>query len=86
MVKKGKRSLTSSRPPFDGADGRAVDDEFLCGGVVGGGGLQTSDKGSFKESDGHRERKKKRGIERERERQRKREIPPKQTQRWEKLH
>lgn len=34
-------------------------------------------------SDGHRERKKKRGIEKERERQRKREIPPKQTQRWE---
>lgn len=40
------RTLTSSRPPFDGADGWAVHDKFLRGGVVGGGGLQASDKGS----------------------------------------
>lgn len=36
--------LTSSGPPFDGADGGAVHDKLLCGGVIGRGGLQTSDE------------------------------------------
>lgn len=34
--------LTSSRPPFDGADGGTVQDKLLCGWVICGCGFQPS--------------------------------------------